>query len=75
MWWRLTDEVVIDELGYGWRLRADRAFRVTLHLDRFEAHLQGLEKQQTTLQQLSFAEDELEAFGSLDDPDGPCHSS
>src|SRR4029453_9336319 len=58
--------LVVDELGDGGVLAADRAVRVPAHLDDREVHLERVEDQEPTDQRIADVGDQLDRLRRLD---------
>src|SRR5208283_3304305 len=61
--------LIIDQLGDGRLVAADRASRIAADLELTEAHLQRIIKHQPADQRLALAEDQLDRFSRLDAAD------
>src|ERR687893_548318 len=62
--------LVVDKLGDGRVLAADRAVRVLAERHLAETHAEGIVEQQTPDEGLAYTEDELDGLRGLDGPDG-----
>src|ERR1700712_3597687 len=64
-----AEAFVVDVLGDGRVLAADRAGLVLAQLERAEGHLERVVHQEATNQRVALAEDQLEHLGGLHDAD------